>query len=60
MAYDAVTGVNVMLSAALADTALDAQLAVPNNDPVMLPDTFNDPVTVNPSGNRTNPLTVCA
>ena len=45
------------VSAKDADTAFVAQLLVPNNDPVMLPDTFNDPVTSNPSGKLTNPAT---
>ena len=31
------------------------RLLTPTNDPVILPETFNDPVTINPSGKLTNP-----
>lgn len=39
---------------------LDAQLLVPNTEPVILPETFNDPVTTNPLGKFTKPSNVLA
>ena len=52
---DAATRVYDAVSAYEDDITFDAQLAVPNNDPVILPETFKEPVICRPAGNEILP-----
>lgn len=56
----AALAVIILFVASDAVIALVAQLLVPNNDPVILPDTLSEPVTVSPLGKFTNPSNDCA